>query len=184
MSMQAIKSLLRQRAWIVFVLIVLCISIGAVSSQDQNVFTNVYKYCELTGETIHTELYPVEAEAYFNRKAPASILEDAIAVFGQELIFESDQQRLQMVNNIMRQIADAVEISPNLMYPEGPVMSFGVNWEGLFFVSLHKEVKYDDTMLDQLYAEFEAQSLRAGLKNVPVVFQYREVMSKEEGGAE
>jgi len=153
-----------------FLLIGTLTAMAVGESQEHSEFVTVEIYNPLTGETDSVRLHRVEAEGL--PKAPRSSLENAVAVMGQELKFESEMQRLRFVNNEMMWMSRLVEFPSDLLYPDGPVISWGVTWDGYFIVALLEGLKSDKSVIDRVHAAFEDQFSRAGLRDAPVVFRY------------
>jgi len=158
-----------------FLLIGTLTTMGDGKSQELSDFVTVEIYNPVTGETETLLLHRVEAEAHAAAKAagaltPRSSLENAAVVMGQRPT-ESERLSFNEMFEMSNPVADWV-IESGLFYPDGPVYSVGVTWDGYFVVSLLEGFEYDKSVIERVYAAFEDQFLRAGLRDAPVIFRY------------
>lgn len=146
-------------------------TIGTEKNQDTSEVITIDVYDLLIGETKPVEVSAEEIKEFLagETDSATSLFDYAVAVWGRELEFESKLDRLGFINNEMIRIVKSVKLEPDLLYPEGPVLTLGVNFKGYFSVTL-LEGEYDSSVLDRVYAAFEEQFLRESLYDPPVFF--------------
>lgn len=58
------------------------------------------------------------------------------------------------------------------MQPNGPVVSYGYNYQGYMTVDFLEGTKLDDSLMNEIYEIFDGQASKIGIDEVPVVFQF------------
>lgn len=136
----------------------------------------VEMYDPMLEKMVEVQLHPLEAEALRVSKEQQQQQqrkreESVIAFYGNKIDFASEADRLKAVNGLFREISDALELRPELLYPEGPVVSYGERIEGHFFVGLLKNTPVDPEVMNEIYTSYQIAGEKLGLSNVPVEFR-------------
>jgi hypothetical protein len=57
------------------------------------------------------------------------------------------------------------------IYPDGPVSSYGYNYQGYISVELSEGSEISESLMDEIYEIFDRQGMQMGISDVPVVFE-------------
>ncbi|MDK2827176.1 MAG: hypothetical protein PWQ63_665 [Methanolobus sp.] len=58
------------------------------------------------------------------------------------------------------------------MQPNGPVVSYGYNYQGYMTVDFLEGKEIDDSLMNEIYEKFDGQASKMGIEEIPVVFQF------------
>ncbi|MCK4731428.1 MAG: hypothetical protein KAT65_03120 [Methanophagales archaeon] len=93
-----------------------------------------------------------------------------IATYGKIPTFETEEQRQDWLNNLgeIRKSARS-EMHPYI-YPAGPVVGYGLHFDGYMRISFEEEVVIEKSLMDEIYGIIDKQAKKMGIQDVPVVF--------------
>ena len=57
------------------------------------------------------------------------------------------------------------------IHPDGPVSSYGYNYNGYISVELSEGSEVSESLMDEIYELFDQQGMQMGVDDVPVVFK-------------
>lgn len=157
---------------ILCILLITGVSTGSVYDQEETKYVTNENYDSLTGTLEESEA----VEKYLASKAETSSLENVVVLMGSKLKVKSENQKLDIINNLMRPMVENVKLDLDLFSPVGPILSYGVDVEGNFVVTFEKDVAYDSSVFDRIYTAFKAEGLKRGMTDVPVLFKLSEPM--------
>jgi len=95
-----------------------------------------------------------------------------IEAFGKIPSFKNDYERkiwLDKLDIIGNKVLNKIPYEPP--GPEGPVIAYGYSVYGYFFVDIHKDYPYNQTMLREIYDVISMYAREEGIDDIPVVFR-------------
>ncbi|PKM79163.1 MAG: hypothetical protein CVU88_07205, partial [Firmicutes bacterium HGW-Firmicutes-13] len=96
---------------------------------------------------------------------------DVINTYGKIPEFTNLEQRMKWLDTLIR-ISNDINLDKSLFYPEGPVISYGVNYKGYLRVCILEGLTVENVLLNDIYSNVNRQGLREGVKEVPLVFSF------------
>lgn len=104
-----------------------------------------------------------------------------IVSYGSIPSFESLEERQQWLNELDKIYTETdMEIS-KYMYPDGPVTSHGYTINGVLEVEVNTNI--ERPLMDEIYQIFDSKASQMGIKGVPVVFVYGDIVVPVAGEA-
>ncbi|RZN42791.1 MAG: hypothetical protein EF813_01130 [Methanosarcinales archaeon] len=64
---------------------------------------------------------------------------------------------------------------PPYLYPEGPVIAYGYNYQGYFRVTFEENLVVEESLMDKIYGMINKEAEEMGIQEVPVVFKLESV---------
>lgn len=104
-----------------------------------------------------------------------------IATYGKEREFYIEDERrewLENIGGIMPGVRDNISL---YYYPEGPVIVCGCNYRGYIDVSFLEGSEINESLMHEIYGIFDKQGRQMGIHEVPVLFQFSEMVKEDEG---
>ncbi|NOR47549.1 MAG: HEAT repeat domain-containing protein [Methanosarcinaceae archaeon] len=94
-----------------------------------------------------------------------------IATYGKVREFSIEDEKrilLDKLDNIVSGVRGDMGI---YIYPDGPVSSYGYNYNGYISVELSEGSEVSKSLMDEIYGIFDRQGMQMGIDDVPVVFK-------------
>jgi hypothetical protein len=103
-------------------------------------------------------------------------------VRGKVPVTNSDLER-EALSERYQQILENTkeEIINKYLSPNGPVIAWGLSVDNYLIVSILAGSEIDNETLDSLYQILEEEAIKVGIENVPVAFEYEEMLRDDEG---
>lgn len=85
--------------------------------------------------------------------------------------YKTQEQRLAWLDKLNEnRVGVRGEIS-KYVYPKGPVIGYGYDWEGYFLVDLYENSTFDDALTDEIYSVINKHAVKkTAIQEIPVVF--------------
>ena len=94
-----------------------------------------------------------------------------IATYGKEREFSIEDEKqilLDELDGIVSGVRGDMEM---YIHPDGPVSSYGYNYQGYISVELSEGSEVSESRMDEIYEIFNRQGMQMGIGDVPVVFE-------------
>ena len=107
--------------------------------------------------------------------------ETVIDIRGKILKFENDTEKNEWFEKL-DELEDSLREEQSLKefkYPEGPVISYGYNIYGYFFVDFKKGFEYNETVTEEIYEIIDEEAKKLGIEDIPVVFRISDIPELE-----
>jgi hypothetical protein len=146
----------------ILVLAVLLVSIAViptVNAQEEDNFTDSEYYLPDYGPSVFEKLKN-DLDVIATRGVVPEITDD-----------DEKVKWLDIIETSMRSSKD--ELEPYMQQHGGPVIGFGINYEGYLFVEFDEKLKdtVNKSTMDKLYNIIEEDAKKMGVSNIPVVFR-------------
>ena len=99
---------------------------------------------------------------------------EVVKVYGKIPSFDNNIQRQRWLTKL-RKLSNNVKGYLPRLHPEGPIVSYGVNINGFFFVDFEQGAQFDEDMMNETYAIIDEKAKELGIEEVPVVFRVSSV---------
>ena len=97
-----------------------------------------------------------------------------IANYGKEREFYIEDERREWLNKLDSIGSDARDDMQVYLYPDGPVISYGYEYQGYLTVSFLEGSDVNESLMDEIYGLFDQPGRQTGVTEVPVLFQFSE----------
>jgi len=104
-----------------------------------------------------------------------------IVSYGSIPSYGSLEERKQWVNELDKIYTETDMEMSKYMYPDGPVTSHGYTINGVLEVEVNKQI--EKPLMDEIYQIFDSKASQMGIKGVPVVFVYGDIVVPVAGEA-
>lgn len=104
-----------------------------------------------------------------------------IVSYGSIPSFGSLEERQQWLNELDKIYTETDMEMSKYMYPDGPVTSHGYTINGVLEVEVNKQI--EKPLMDEIYQIFDSKASQMGIKGVPVVFVYGDIVVPVAGEA-
>jgi hypothetical protein len=154
----------------IFILITLFIGATFIASASANDSTAISSEDEVSGidESESQDIKPLD----FGTQTLEDLENDpnVVAIKGQIPQYDTQAERenwLDKLDTTYNLIWDSM--SP-YTYPQGPVLAYGLNFDGYIEVVLYKGANITDSQIDEIYNVISKKASEASVQDVPVVF--------------
>ncbi len=99
-------------------------------------------------------------------------LTGVIAIYGEEREFSIEDEKrewLDKLDNIGSGVRGDMQV---YLYPDGPVISYGYDYQGYLTVSFLESSDVNESLMDEIFGIFDRQGMQMGIDDIPVMFQF------------
>ena len=95
-----------------------------------------------------------------------------IATYGKEREFSIEDEKREWFDKL-DEIGSGVRGDMQVyLYPDGPVISYGYEYQGYLTVSFLVDSDVDESLMDEIYGIFDQQGIQMEIDDIPMVFQF------------
>lgn len=151
-----------------FLLTMLLIGAVFVASASDNNSTAVSSDGEVSGIDESEDIKPLDfgPQTLENLKQDPNI----VAIKGQIPQYDTQAERESWLDKLDKsRVLLRSDIKP-YVYPKGPVLAYGLNFNGYIEVTFYKGANITDSQIDEIYNVISKKASEASVQDVPVVF--------------
>jgi HEAT repeat protein len=104
-----------------------------------------------------------------------------IAIYGKERDFYIEDERRSWLDELALISNSARDDMQKYIRPNGSVISYGYSYDGYISVEFQSGSDVNTTLMDEIYGMFDEKAKKDGINDVPVVFQYGEIIITDNG---
>lgn len=95
-----------------------------------------------------------------------------IATYGKEREFSIEDEKREWFDKLDEIGSGARGDMQVYLYPDGPVISYGYEYQGYLTVSFLVDSDVDESLMDEIYGIFDQQGIQMEIDDIPMVFQF------------